>query len=275
APSSTASTSTGGAHSSSGRTLHDARSRPLPGARRRRLRRGRRRCRGRRDGRAGLVASRRAFRGLRAVHDGGIHRVEPDPERDPCRRLRHRRARHRAQLAGRGQRCARLCCRGPRARGVVAAGTGGPRRRRRRSCWAGGDGCRHLRAVRTRVTAETPDQDTERDPQPLRAFLRYFLGLGTWGFGGPIATVGYMQRDLVEDRNWLERQDFLDGVALGQTMPGPLAAQVSMWVGYLVSGAAGALAVAGAFILPSFVFVLGVAVLYVHYQGLSVVQSIF
>ena len=125
------------------------------------------------------------------------------------------------------------------------------------------------------MTAEPPEQDAERHRQPLRAFLRYFLGLGTWGFGGPIATVGYMQRDLVEDRNWLERQDFLDGVALGQTMPGPLAAQVSMWVGYLVSGAAGALAVAGAFILPSFVFVLGVAVLYVHYEGLSVVQSIF
>ena len=125
------------------------------------------------------------------------------------------------------------------------------------------------------MTDETPEQGTERHRPPLRAFLRYFLGLGTWGFGGPIATVGYMQRDLVEDRNWLERQDFLDGVALGQTMPGPLAAQVSMWVGYLVSGAAGALAVAGAFILPSFVFVLGVAVLYVHYEGLSVVQSIF
>ena len=92
------------------------------------------------------------------------------------------------------------------------------------------------------MTAVIPEQDAERHPQPLRAFLRYFLGLGTWGFGGPIATVGYMQRDLVEDRDWLERQDFLDGVALGQTMPGPLAAQVSMWVGYLVSGAAGALA---------------------------------
>jgi len=110
---------------------------------------------------------------------------------------------------------------------------------------------------------------------PLRSFLRYFLGLGTWGFGGPIASVGYMQRDLVEGREWLERKDFLDGVALGQTMPGPLAAQVSMWVGYLVSGASGALAVAGAFILPSFLFVLGVAALYAHYEGLAVVQSLF
>ena len=71
---------------------------------------------------------------------------------------------------------------------------------------------------------------------PFGRFVRYFLGLGTWGFGGPIATVGYMQRDLVERRRWLDRQDFLSGVALGQTMPGPLAAQVVMWVGYLQSG---------------------------------------
>ena len=61
--------------------------------------------------------------------------------------------------------------------------------------------------------------------------LRYFLKLGTIGFGGPIATVGYMQRDLVEQRGWINRRNFLDGVALGQTMPGPLAAQVAMWVG--------------------------------------------
>src|SRR6266542_3432890 len=110
---------------------------------------------------------------------------------------------------------------------------------------------------------------------PFHRYFRYFLGLGTWGFGGPIATVGYMQRDLVEGRGWIEPKDFLDGVALGQTMPGPLAAQVSMWVGYLVSGASGALAVAGAFILPSFLFVLGVAALYAHYEGLAVVQSLF
>jgi chromate transporter len=109
----------------------------------------------------------------------------------------------------------------------------------------------------------------------LRRVLRYFLGLGTWGFGGPIATVGYMQRDLVERRGWLDRQDFLDGVALGQTMPGPLAAQVAMWVGFLARGALGALAVAAAFITPSFLAVLAVAVIYVHYQGLPLVQALF
>src|SRR5437660_4008907 len=110
---------------------------------------------------------------------------------------------------------------------------------------------------------------------PIRSFLGYFVGLGVWGFGGPIATVGYMQRDLVERRAWLDRDEFLDGVALGQTMPGPLAAQVAMWVGYLLNGALGALAIAGAFIGPSFLFVLGVAITYVRYQGLSVVQSLF
>src|SRR5438309_2901680 len=114
-----------------------------------------------------------------------------------------------------------------------------------------------------------------RTPRTFRGLLRYFLGLGTWGFGGPIATVGYMQRDLVERRAWIGRGDFLDGVALGQTMPGPLAAQVAMWVGYLQSGSLGALAVAVMFILPSFVAVLAIAVLYAHYTGLSIVQDLF
>src|SRR5437899_4375176 len=110
---------------------------------------------------------------------------------------------------------------------------------------------------------------------PFRAFLRYFLGLGTWGFGGPIATVGYMQRDLVERRRWLSERDFLNGVALGQTMPGPLAAQVVMWVGFRREGAFGALATAGFFILPSFIMVLAVAAIYVPNQGLPIVQSLF
>src|SRR5881628_4059039 len=109
----------------------------------------------------------------------------------------------------------------------------------------------------------------------LLRLVRYFVGLGTWGFGGPIATVGYMQRDLVERRGWLKRDDFLDGVALGQTMPGPLAAQVVMWCGYLEAGALGALATALPFIVPSFALVLAVAFFYVRYRGLEVVQALF
>jgi chromate transporter len=121
-----------------------------------------------------------------------------------------------------------------------------------------------------------PRDDAAPDASvPFAALLRYFVGLGTWGFGGPIASVGYMQRDLVERRGWLSRRDFLNGVALGQTMPGPLAAQVVMWVGYLESGALGALGTSLSFILPSFVLVLTVAYFYVQYQGLAVVQAIF
>jgi chromate transporter len=112
-------------------------------------------------------------------------------------------------------------------------------------------------------------------PPGFGAYLRYFLGLGTWGFGGPIASVGYMQRDLVERRGWLSEADFLDGVALGQTMPGPLAAQVVMWAGFLRKGWAGALATAAAFIAPSFLLVLAVAVIYARYSGLAIVQSLF
>lgn len=107
------------------------------------------------------------------------------------------------------------------------------------------------------------------------AVLRYFLRLGTLGFGGPIAVVGYMQRDLVEQRGWLAKRDFLDGVALGQTMPGPLAAPVAMWVGYLRRGALGAVGTALAFVAPSFAMVVTVAAIYSHYSGLSVVQSLF
>jgi chromate transporter len=120
-----------------------------------------------------------------------------------------------------------------------------------------------------------PAEAAPAGPAGLGAFLRYFLRLGTLGFGGPIAVVGYMQRDLVEQRGWISRQDFLDGVALGQTMPGPLAAQVAMWAGYLRRGALGAAAVAVAFIAPSFLMVFAVAAVYAHYSGLSIVASLF
>jgi chromate transporter len=83
------------------------------------------------------------------------------------------------------------------------------------------------------------------------------------------------QRDLVERRAWISRDDFLDGVALGQAMPGPLAAQVVMWLGFLRAGIAGAALTAAVFIAPSFALVLAVAVVYARYQGLPVVQALF
>src|SRR5512135_300366 len=94
---------------------------------------------------------------------------------------------------------------------------------------------------------------------PLGDFLLYFLRLGTFGFGGPIALAGHMQRDLVEERGWVSRQDYLDGLALAQLAPGPLAAQLAMYLGYVRAGIVGATLVGAAFILPSFLMVLALS----------------
>ena len=85
----------------------------------------------------------------------------------------------------------------------------------------------------------------------LRGLLLYFLRLGTFGFGGPIALAGYMQRDLVERRRWVSKSDYLEGLAFAQLSPGPLAAQLAMYIGWLQAGFIGATLVATAFILPS------------------------
>src|SRR5215204_2322921 len=113
------------------------------------------------------------------------------------------------------------------------------------------------------------------EPRTLRGLMRYFLKLGGLGFGGPIALVGYMQRDLVEQRRWFSEEEFRQALAVGQTMPGPLAAQVAMWFGYLHAGWRGAVAVAAPFVVPPFVIVTAVAVLYAQYEGLAWVHAIF
>jgi chromate transporter len=116
---------------------------------------------------------------------------------------------------------------------------------------------------------------TSGERRTLCGLVRYFLGLGGLGFGGPIALVGYMQRDLVEERGWFSEDEFRQALAVGQTMPGPLAAQVAMWFGYLQAGAWGAVAVTVPFVLPPFVIVTAVAVLYARYEGLSAVHAVF
>jgi chromate transporter len=109
----------------------------------------------------------------------------------------------------------------------------------------------------------------------LREVLRYFLYLGTFGFGGPIALAGYMQRDLVEKRGWITKKDYVDGLALAQLAPGPLAAQLAIYLGWVKGRVLGATAVAAAFILPSFLMVLGVSALYVRAGGLPWMQNVF
>lgn len=105
--------------------------------------------------------------------------------------------------------------------------------------------------------------------------VRYFAGLGTTGFGGPIALVGFMQRDLVERRRWFSAAEYRDGLALAQLAPGPLAAQLAMYLGWARGGARGAALVGAAFVLPSFVMVLGLAVAYVRFGGLPWIQGAF
>ena len=109
----------------------------------------------------------------------------------------------------------------------------------------------------------------------LRSFARYFLVLGTVGFGGPIALAGYMQRDLVERRRWVTQQDYVQGLALAQLSPGPLAAQLAMYLGWVRARTLGATAVAAAFILPSFAMVLTLSALYVRYGGLPWMRNAF
>src|SRR5256886_11705870 len=109
----------------------------------------------------------------------------------------------------------------------------------------------------------------------LTELLLYFLRLGTAGFGGPIALVGYMQRDLVEKRRWISRQDYVEGLALAQLAPGPLAAQLAIYLGWVRGGATGATVVGAAFVLPSFVMVLAISALYLRYGGLAWMQGAF
>jgi len=122
-----------------------------------------------------------------------------------------------------------------------------------------------------RPVAATPPTE----PYTLADLLKYFAHLGAFGFGGPIALVGYMQRDLVEERRWVSRQDYVEGLALAQLAPGPLAAQLAIYLGWLKAGTVGATLVAAAFVLPSFLMVLALSAVYLRYGGLAWMQGAF
>src|SRR5205809_1242223 len=121
----------------------------------------------------------------------------------------------------------------------------------------------------------TSAQPLERVPYTLWQLVRYFLRLGTLGFGGPVALVGYMQRDLVEQRAWIDEADYKEGLALAQLCPGPLAAQLAMYLGYVRYRILGATLVGLAFIWPSFLMVVLLGWLYTLYGRLSWMQAVF
>jgi chromate transporter len=109
----------------------------------------------------------------------------------------------------------------------------------------------------------------------LSELVRYFLYLGTFGFGGPVALIGFMHRDLVEQRRWIDEDEYRLGVALAQIMPGPLAAQLAIALGYFQRGVLGATAVGLAFVLPSFIMVIGISIAYKRFGGLWWMQALF
>src|SRR5438445_213276 len=113
------------------------------------------------------------------------------------------------------------------------------------------------------------------DRIPIRDLVRYYLRLGVLGFGGPVALVGQMERELVADKKWLTKEEMREGIAVCQSLPGPLAIQVGIWISYIRGGFWGAWAGGWAFILPNFVIVAAMGALYVHFGGLPWVTAIF
>jgi chromate transporter len=119
------------------------------------------------------------------------------------------------------------------------------------------------------------DTVTQRSGYTLTNLIYYFLKLGTTGFGGPVALVGYMHRDLVEKRKWITEADYKEGLALAQLAPGPLAAQLAIYLGYVDYKIIGATLAGFAFVLPSFLMVIAIGYAYVEFGGLPWMQSVF
>ncbi len=115
----------------------------------------------------------------------------------------------------------------------------------------------------------------ERPVYTLRQLVLYFARLGALGFGGPVALAGYMRRDLVEIRQWITEADYKEGLALAQLAPGPLAAQLAIYLGYVHYRILGATLVGLAFVLPSFLMVVGLGWAYVRFGGLTWMQAVF
>jgi chromate transporter len=123
-----------------------------------------------------------------------------------------------------------------------------------------------------------PQESLQPQSQPqysLWQIVLYFLKLGTWGFGGPIALVGYMKRDLVDERNWISESDYKEGLSLAQLAPGPLAEQLAIYMGYVHYGILGATLTGLIFPLPAFLMVLAIGWAYTVYGGLPWMQAVF
>src|SRR5882757_6604714 len=116
---------------------------------------------------------------------------------------------------------------------------------------------------------------TDQSGRPIAELVRYFLRLGTLGFGGPVALVGQMERELVNGRGWLTKDEMREVIAVCRSLPGPGAIQVGIFISYFRGGFWGAWAGGWGFILPNFLIVAGLGALYVHFGALQPVTAIF
>lgn len=122
---------------------------------------------------------------------------------------------------------------------------------------------------------------TKKDAQPivepysLKGLVLYFLKLGTIGFGGPIPLAAYMERDLVEKRGWVSKEEYIKGLAFSKLAPGPFATQLALYIGFIRNKVLGATLVGIFFILPSFVMVVGLAILYQQYGEMHWMSAAF
>src|SRR4051794_17498363 len=117
--------------------------------------------------------------------------------------------------------------------------------------------------------------ETAKPIYTLKQLVLYFLKLGYSGFGGPVALVGYMHRDLVEKRKWITEEDYKEGLALAQLAPGPLAAQLGIYLGFVHYRLLGATLAGLAFVLPSFIMVILLGIAYKMFGGLPWMQAVF
>jgi chromate transporter len=128
--------------------------------------------------------------------------------------------------------------------------------------------------------SETRDRMNQSTPSghgrgSILELVGYFLRLGTMGFGGPVALCGLMEKDLVQGKGWLTKEEMRDAIAVSQSLPGPLAIQVGIFISYMRCGFWGAWAGGWAFILPNFIMVAALGALYVHFGGLTWMTAIF
>ncbi len=132
-----------------------------------------------------------------------------------------------------------------------------------------------LETLKIGISLMAQFNSTPVDQGRVKELVRYFLRLGLTGFGGPVALVGQMERELVTERGWLTKEQMREAIAVCQSLPGPLAIQVGVFISYLRGGQRGAWAGGWAFILPNFVIVASLGALYVHFGGLKFITGVF